>query len=102
MLRSFHYAAFSGLAKHIARRPEDHQQMEPWAKLWLAAVSQNFLHAYRETTAPSSIVPSGEIDFQLVLDAYVLDKALYELGYELNNRPDWVRIPLAGILSLLS
>jgi len=102
MLRSFHYAAFSGLAKHTTRRPEDHQQMEPWAKLWVSAVSQNFLQAYRETTAASSIVPSNETDFELVLDAYVLDKALYELGYELNNRPDWVRIPLAGVLSLLS
>jgi len=101
MLRSFHYAAFSALAKHTTRRPEVPQQMEPWAKLWVSAISQEFLRAYRETAAESSIVPRSDGDFQLVLDAYVLDKALYELGYELNNRPDWVRIPLAGILSLL-
>lgn len=102
MLRSFQYAAFSGLAKHTTRRPEDHQQMEPWARLWVEAVSQEFLRAYRESAVGSSIVPSSDTDFQLVLDVYVLDKALYELGYELNNRPDWVHIPLAGILSLLS
>jgi maltose alpha-D-glucosyltransferase / alpha-amylase len=102
MLRSFHYAAFSGLAKHTARRPEDYQQMEPWAKLWVTAVSGVFLQAYRETAGESPIVPATADDFRVVLDVYVLDKALYELGYELNNRPDWVRIPLSGILSLLS
>ena len=102
MLRSFHYAAFSGLAKHTARRPEDYQQMEPWAKLWVSAVSGVFLQAYRETAGESPIVPATADDFRMVLDVYVLDKALYELGYELNNRPDWVRIPLSGILSLLS
>jgi maltose alpha-D-glucosyltransferase/alpha-amylase len=102
MLRSFHYAAFSGLAKHITRRPEDQQQMEPWAKLWVSAVEQEFLRIYRETAAGTPVAPHSDQDFQLVLDAHVLDKALYELGYELNNRPDWIRIPLAGILSLLS
>ncbi len=102
MLRSFEYAAFSALAKHITRRPEDQQRMEPWAKLWVSAVEDKFLQAYRETAIQSSVVPRDDHDFQLVLNAYVLDKALYELGYELNNRPDWVRIPLAGILSLLS
>jgi maltose alpha-D-glucosyltransferase / alpha-amylase len=102
MLRSFHYAAFSGLSRHTGRRPEDHRRMEPWANLWLSAVAQVFLQSYREATAASAIIPQDEIDFHLVLDAYVLDKALYELGYELNNRPDWVSIPLTGILSLLS
>jgi maltose alpha-D-glucosyltransferase/alpha-amylase len=102
MLRSFSYAAFSGLTKHIARRPEDHQQMEPWAKFWIAAVSTEFIQTYRKSVEGPLIVPADDRDFQLVMDAYILDKALYELGYELNNRPDWVRIPLIGILSLLS
>jgi maltose alpha-D-glucosyltransferase / alpha-amylase len=101
MLRSFHYAAFSGLIKYVSRRPEDQQRMEPWAKLWFSSASREFLRAYRDTVVVSPIIPSDESDFQLVLDAYVLDKALYELGYELNNRPDWVSIPLLGIVSLL-
>jgi len=45
-------------------------------------------------------VPTSPVDFQLLLDAFLLDKALYELNYELNNRPAWVRIPLLGILAL--
>jgi maltose alpha-D-glucosyltransferase / alpha-amylase len=59
------------------------------------------LRTYQDAAEKSPIVPSFAEDFRLILDAYVLDKALYELGYELNNRPDWVRIPLSGILSLL-
>ena len=102
MLRSFHYAAFSGLAKHTTRRPEDQEQMEPWARLWVSTVSQEFLQSYREVVGSSPIVPRNEANFKIVLDAFMLDKALYELGYELNNRPDWVRIPLVGIVSLLS
>ncbi|HVW79153.1 MAG TPA: maltose alpha-D-glucosyltransferase [Alloacidobacterium sp.] len=101
MLRSFHYAAYSALAKYVARHQEDHQKMEPWATLWYTTVSEEFLRAYRQRAASSPIIPTDEHDLQLLLDAYVLDKALYELGYELNNRPEWVRIPLIGILSLL-
>ena len=101
MLRSFHYAAFSALVRHVARRPEDHQRMEPWATLWTRTISAEFLRAYRETANGSPVIPHDERDFQIILEAYVLDKALYELGYELNNRPEWVRIPLVGILSLL-
>jgi maltose alpha-D-glucosyltransferase/alpha-amylase len=102
MLRSFSYAAFSGLEKHTTRRPEDHARMEPWAKLWVSAVSDEFLRSYKATIGSAEIVPAEEEDFQLMLNTYILDKALYELRYELNNRPDWVRIPLLGILSLLA
>jgi maltose alpha-D-glucosyltransferase/alpha-amylase len=102
MLRSFHYAAFSALAKHTTRRPEDYQRMEPWATSWVSAVGEIFLRTYREVAGASPMIPADASDFQVVLDAYLLDKALYELGYELNNRPDWVHIPLSGILSLLS
>jgi maltose alpha-D-glucosyltransferase/alpha-amylase len=100
MLRSFSYAAFSGLTRYIARRPEDYAQLESWARLWEGSVSAEFLRAWRETAGDSSIVPSGQKDFDALLQIYMLDKALYELVYELNNRPAWIRIPLHGILSL--
>lgn len=95
MLRSFNYAAYA------AQKPED-PQIEDWAKLWISAVSEEFLHAYSSAPHGSPIVPEDANDFRLLLQAFVLDKVLYELGYELNNRPDWVKIPLNGILSLLS
>ena len=100
MLRSFSYAAFAALTQYTTRRPEDFTQLEPWARLWEASVSREFLAAYREAIGDSSIVPAERRDFHALLDIYTLDKALYELVYELNNRPTWIRIPLHGILSL--
>jgi maltose alpha-D-glucosyltransferase/alpha-amylase len=100
MLRSFSYCAFSGLMKYTTRRPNDFERLEPWARLWEQAVSAEFLRAYRTAVAGISVVPAEPEAFQQLLEAYVLDKALYELVYELNNRPGWVRIPLTGILAL--
>ncbi len=100
MVRSFSYAAFAALTRHTARRPQDVEHLEPWARLWEAAVVDEYLYSYRQTVAQSAIVPRDEAAFRQLLDVYLLDKALYELVYELNNRPSWVRIPLAGILAL--
>ncbi len=100
MLRSFSYAAGASLTAFTQRRPQDYDRLEPWARLWEAAVSAEFLESYRKTAADSPIVPRAEASFRQLLDVYLLDKALYELVYELNNRPAWVRIPLGGILQL--
>jgi maltose alpha-D-glucosyltransferase/alpha-amylase len=100
MLRSFSYAAFAALTRYVARRPPSSEKLEPWAHLWEQAVTAEFLKAYRDALGQSPIVPSDRANFQSLLEAYVLDKALYELVYELNNRPAWVSIPLHGILSL--
>jgi maltose alpha-D-glucosyltransferase / alpha-amylase len=100
MLRSLGYAAYAGLMAYIARRPEDLTRLESWAQLWERATSAEFLRAYRETAEGAAFLPSSATGFRTLLGAYLLDKALYELSYELNNRPAWVRIPLQGILSL--
>ena len=60
-----------------------------------------FLRAYRVTVAGAAFVPATPQGFRTLLEAYLLDKALYELQYELDHRPAWVRIPAIGILSLL-
>jgi maltose alpha-D-glucosyltransferase/alpha-amylase len=101
MLRSFSYAAYAGLNAFAQRRPDDAKNLEPWARLWQNAVSTEFLSAYRHTidTANPTLIPQPA-QAQLLLNAYLMEKALYELLYELNNRPAWVRIPLAGILAL--
>ena len=100
MLRSFSYAAWSGLNAFAQRRPDDAKTLEPWARLWENAASTEFLHAYSSTvyTANPGLLPPPE-QSQLLLKAYLLEKSLYELLYELDNRPTWVRIPLAGILT---
>ena len=100
MMRSFSYAAFMALTKYTTRRPEDFAQLESWARLWESSVSSEFLRAYREGIGDSPIVPAARQEFDALLQIYMLDKALYELVYEMNNRPAWIRIPLHGILSL--
>jgi maltose alpha-D-glucosyltransferase / alpha-amylase len=101
MLRSFSYAAYAGLNAFAQRRPDDAKNLEPWATFWQNAVSTEFLRAYRlaiDAVNPKLIPQPAQA--QLLLNAYLLEKALYELLYELDNRPAWVRIPLAGLLAL--
>jgi maltose alpha-D-glucosyltransferase/alpha-amylase len=107
MLRSFSYAAYSALDHFTQRHPNTAKTLEPWAQLWQNAVSTEFLTAWR-TTIAAATPPDGSASHltpqppqaHRLLNAYLLEKALYELLYELNNRPAWVRIPLAGILAL--
>jgi maltose alpha-D-glucosyltransferase / alpha-amylase len=104
MLRSFSYAAFSALNAftdhHPPNSPEQARSFEAWASLWQNAASTEFLRGYRETIATNPDLIPAPTEAQLLLNTYLLEKALYELLYELNNRPTWVRIPISGILSL--
>jgi maltose alpha-D-glucosyltransferase/alpha-amylase len=101
MLRSFHYAAYAALFAFTADRPADFNRLEPWAELWYRGVAAAFLRAYVATVGTAPFLPAGRDQFTGLLELYLLDKAFYELAYELNNRPDWVRIPLGGVLAQL-
>jgi maltose alpha-D-glucosyltransferase/alpha-amylase len=100
MLRSFSYAAHVAFTAHAARRPQSAASLEPWAVLWERCVSSVFLSSYRAATKGAQLLPEDSAMLARLLDAYLMDKALYELTYELGNRPTWVRIPLLGILAL--
>jgi maltose alpha-D-glucosyltransferase / alpha-amylase len=100
MLRSFSYAAYSGLINFSARRAGDRASLEPWARLWERCVAAEFLRAYRQTAKGAVFMPENTENFRKLLDIFLVDKVLYEVLYELNARPDWVRIPLMGVLSL--
>ena len=101
MIRSFSYAAQSALAQFlVVEHTGSELDLQAWARLWENAASAEFLHAYRTTIAAEpSLLPTPQ-RAQALFAAYVLEKALYELLYELNNRPTWLRIPVAGILSM--
>jgi len=106
MLRSFHYAAYTALFAEeaegvYASHPAALAALEPWARFWYHWVAAVFLRTYREVASRASFLPRAREELQVLLDAYLLQKAVYEVGYELNNRPDWVRVPLRGILQLL-
>jgi maltose alpha-D-glucosyltransferase/alpha-amylase len=101
MLRSFSYAARVALQSHAERRAGDPERLEPWARLWEQSVSAVFLSAYRRTVKESRILPPAPECLARLLDTYALDKALYELRYELGNRPAWAGIPMRGILEMM-
>ncbi len=96
MLRSFHYATFAPLMQNkIAGEYED---LEHWAKLWTYYVSKTFLNAYLKHIESAGIIPEDKAEISKLLSIYLLEKSVYEVGYEINNRPDWLSIPLKGIL----
>ncbi|HEU5394175.1 MAG TPA: putative maltokinase, partial [Candidatus Methylomirabilis sp.] len=104
MLRSFHAAAYSALFAQVrdgAGRPEDLAVLEPWARLWTHWVSSAFLGAYRAAAAPGSFLPRSDEELAALLDAYVLEKAIAQLGVALAARPDRALLPLKGILQHL-
>ena len=66
-----------------------------------ASICSSFLNSYLDHAEPGQFLPANRTELNILLNVYLIEKALYELGYELNNRPDWVRIPLSGLLQLL-
>jgi len=109
MVRSFHYAAMSALYGFATARgqvsgiirPEDRAVLEPWASYWYHWVSATFVKSYLETTGTAPFIPQSRDELRIIFEAFLLEKAIYELGYELNHRPDWVKIPVRGILDLI-
>ena len=100
MLRSFSYAVYSTLINYTSRHPESFTSLEPWARLWEHCVAREFLRAYREVAHDARFLPPTVEDFREMLQVFLIDKALYEVLYELNARPTWIRIPLMGIMSV--
>ncbi|MBX7125646.1 MAG: maltose alpha-D-glucosyltransferase [Cyclobacteriaceae bacterium] len=94
MMRSFHYAAFGKILLNENYREQDRQWIEQWGEQWQHYVSRFFLGAYFERLGTA-----GGMNFEhdILISTFLIEKAIYELGYELNGRPDWVIIPLRGI-----
>jgi maltose alpha-D-glucosyltransferase/alpha-amylase len=102
MLRSFDYAAYSELLKYTQDHRENFERLEPWAQIWRTWTSAAFLNDYRRTVSPAGLLPNDLRATCQLLDFFTLEKTLFELQYELNYRPDWVAIPMLGILHLLN
>ena len=104
MLRSFHYAAMTALQATESRgwvQPENKVALASWADYWFKWMGAIFLKEYLSVVGENAFLPSNADEVQVLLESYLLEKAIYELGYELNNRPDWVRIPITGILHVM-
>jgi maltose alpha-D-glucosyltransferase/alpha-amylase len=98
MIRSFHYAAFGQLVLNQNYRKEDMPHLERWAHQWFHYIRQFYLTAYLERAAGQSFIPDDPAALRLLLRNYTLEKAIYEVGYEMNARPDWLRVPIRGVL----
>ncbi|MCF8235857.1 MAG: maltose alpha-D-glucosyltransferase [Bacteroidales bacterium] len=102
MLRSFHYAVYTQFFKFTESRPDSEELLRDWINPWYEVVSALFLHAYLKENSATGIIPDTEEDLKTLLHVYLMEKAVYELGYEINNRPGWTEIPVKGIQSLLA
>jgi maltose alpha-D-glucosyltransferase/alpha-amylase len=101
MIRSFHYAAYSALLQCGNVRREDMPALERWIDPWYQIVSGSFLDEYLKTAGQAAFIPADREEREILLQTLLLDKAIYELSYELNNRPDWAMIPIRGIRQIL-
>ena len=103
MLRSFHYAAYSAVLEGHMRAEDSQERVArtPWAEAWYGAVASAFVRAYLETIEGTPLLPEDVHEVEILLDAYLLEKAVYELAYEMNNRPGWAAIPLLALRQLL-
>ncbi len=104
MVRSLHYAASQALFQQLR---ESQQNGPPEAAIrgaadaWYLWTTAAFLRAYRQTASAGRFLPRAAADCERLLSLFMLEKAVYELAYELNNRPEWVEVPLRGLSGLL-
>jgi maltose alpha-D-glucosyltransferase/alpha-amylase len=104
MMSSFQYVAYAvrfGHVPGIVPGKELHPELEKWAQTWHCWVSALFLGAYLESAASDPFVPQSANELRILLQSYLLEKALLEIDYDLEHRPDWVRIPVNGIMQML-
>jgi maltose alpha-D-glucosyltransferase/alpha-amylase len=103
MLRSFHYAAHAALfgqVPGVLARKEYLGSLEQWGRFWYQWVAASFLQGYLDLAGPSGLLPESTDSLRTLMEAYLLERAIAEVRRELHLRPDWVRIPIHGILDL--
>ncbi|MFZ5832481.1 MAG: maltose alpha-D-glucosyltransferase [Planctomycetota bacterium] len=103
MIRSFDYAGQSALLSYYSEvlQKEAMTAYRAWARYWSTWASAAFLRTYLKTLDGASFLPAAREQVEVLLELFLLEKAVYELGYELNNRPSWVHLPIQGILGIL-
>jgi len=101
MLRSFDYAARTALGSLNAERIEELDGLTEWAEMWERRARGAFMEGYADGARDSLIYPEDEEDAKTLIELFTIEKALYEIRYELDNRPEWVGIPVRGVLDLL-
>ncbi|MBC8111329.1 MAG: putative maltokinase, partial [Verrucomicrobia bacterium] len=101
MLRSFHYAAYAALLQNPNLSADEIKNRKPEAEKWYKTVYDLFLNSYLEVAGRENFIPQDKADFKILLETFILEKAVYELNYELVYRPDWLMIPVNGIKAIM-
>ncbi len=101
MLRSFNYARYQALAHAVVERPDALDSLAAPAREWELATHRAFLDAYRDAANGQGLFESWQ-EARKLIALFTLEKAFYELAYEADHRPDWLRTALAGIRDLLA
>ena len=97
MLRSFHYAIYMAYFNIKSKGPESTSILEPWIEHWYHLTCYHFLKAYLKEAGDAPFIPEKESQIESLLDLFLIEKAVYETSYEINNRPDWLIVPLNGL-----
>jgi len=101
MIHSLHYAAMTTLLNHGASHPEDIDLLEPWLEAWYFFVSGSYLKAYLHAMKNSPLLPEKRVELEVMLRCFLIQKAVHELGHDLNNRPEYVDLQLRTIGTFL-
>ena len=100
MVRSFDYAAFGAVLLYVL--PENREKAAKLASKWQEKATEAFLEGYFENMAGCDSLPAEKEITLRLLDLFILEKALYEVIYEVANRPDWLSIPMNGLSRLVN
>jgi maltose alpha-D-glucosyltransferase/alpha-amylase len=100
-IRSLDYAASAALDRTPDLNPDEHAALRERTRTWARELTDGYWDSYREALGENRLWPAGEEQTQRLLDFYLLEKALYEIEYELTNRPGWSHIPLEATLRIL-
>jgi maltose alpha-D-glucosyltransferase/alpha-amylase len=102
LLRSIDYSTTAALERALKSAPDEHGKIARALDIWRERSAATFVDTYRKTVAGHALWPNDATTADRVLDFFLLEKAFYEIGYELSHRPEWLRVPLAGILRILA
>ncbi|HKK39020.1 MAG TPA: hypothetical protein VJ949_06360, partial [Cryomorphaceae bacterium] len=101
MIRSFHYAAYGAILLNEQYNDDEVARVLPWAEVWYKRMAGFFLRSYLEHLDGTDFIPNEKKDLDVLLDTFLMEKAVYELQWELSHRPTWVAIPLKGLKDLI-
>ena len=101
LIRSIDYSATAALERALKVTPDEHGRLGAALAEWRDRSAAAFLAAYRENMTNAAIWPVDPLAAEQMLNFFLLEKVLYEIGYELAHRPEWLRVPLTGMLRML-